>query len=619
MNQTESYLKGLIKYEMVSQIRALAPPSVEKEQIPSIIYCHNFEKAIEKRDRTMERYNQKVSAQKDKVAALDEEIARLTREINKRKGSFLGDMMGQTLRGTKPGIFDNAEEHNKKAAKYNAILEVVRRLQDQLERAVDRHNDAVEKHNEALAEATEKLEDLTAEALLVIDDDMVAAMDKTNKIAQKLSSSQNSAELLVAVEICFLQLKLSPILEDHIEGNAQRKDFKDRVADAVKLLADLCASQNVQDHKADLFRRTTHLIAKNRQLNAEIVKAISSIDSRALDQRAQTLRNLFAEKFNTNFEYKHLIDPAELDDMVITIEKVIKDLNGHIARVKTATESARPLAESAGATQDAITTMFAEMKSNHTGMANEILHDTHFACEMLNKMVIDEFYPRDLKPAVVRLREAIATSVGEEELDAIVVANDDRYFLKRTEAAISKADLSRVKVELAKVDSHLNNIAGLIAESKTSIEHVGEVPREQAESFRAKAFTTYILACLPWIGIGFALSLLSRVKSFEAAFKSSNEIYRQLGSDILQKNHTMRKVMLVLGVVLGLGGIVVFLAVGVSENVVVNIVVPGSVLALFLGTSAVLGGVEKQIKEYEALSESGSLIPEDEKALAQGA
>ena len=618
MNQTESHLKGLIKYETVSQIRALAPPSLMKEQIPSIIYCHNFEKAIEKRDRTMERYNQKVSAQKDKVAALDEEIAGLTREIKKRTdGSFLGDMMGKTLRGTKPGMFDNAEEHNKKAAKYNAILDLVRRLEDQLERAVDRRNDAVEKHNEALEEANEKLEDLTAEAVLVIDDDMVAVMDKANKIAQKLSSSQNSAELLVAVEICFLQLKLSPILEDHIEGNAQRKDFKDRVADVVKLLADLCASHNVQNHKADLFRRNTHLIAKNRQLNAEIVKAISSIDSRALDQRAQTLRKLFAEKFNTNFEYKHLIDPAALDDMVITIEKVINDLNGHIARVKTATESARPIAESVSATQEAITTMFAEMKSNHTGMANEILHDTHFACEMLNETVIDEFYPRDLKPAVVGLRVAIATSVGEEELDAIVAANDDRYFLKRTEAAISKADLSRVKVELAKVDSHLRNIAGLIAEAKTNIDQVGEVPREQAESFRAKAFTTYILACLPWIGIGFALSLLSRVKSFEAAFRSSNEIYRRLGSDILEKNHTMRKVILVLGAVLGLGGIVVFLAVGVSENVVVNIVVPGSVLALCLGTSAVFGSVEKQIKEYEALS--GALIPENEKALAQGA
>ncbi|HKO44456.1 MAG TPA: hypothetical protein VJU84_14355 [Pyrinomonadaceae bacterium] len=618
MNQTEVHLKGLIRYATVSQIRALAPPSIEKEKIPSVIYCHHFEKAIEKRDRTMERYNQKVSAQKDKIAGLDAEIDNLRSEIRKRTdGSFLGDLMGQTLRGTKPGIFDNAEEHNKKAAKYNAILEVVRRLEDQLERAVDRRNDAVEKHNEAVEEANEKLEELTTEALVVIDDDMVAVMDKTNKIAQKLSNSQNSAELFVAAEICFLQLKLGPILEDYIEGNTQRQDFKARSAEVVKVFADLCASPQLRNYQADLFRRNAHLITKNRQLNGVILQSISSIESSYLDKPAQTLRQIFAEKFNTSFEYKHLIDPAELDEMVIRIRKVINDLNGHIARVKAAAEAARPAAERARVTQEEISAMFGEMKSNHASIANEILHETHFACEMLNETVIDDFYHRDLKPAVVGLREDIARSVGEDEMNALVGANEDLYFLNRAEAAINNANLSRVRVELDKVDSHLRDISGWIAGAEADIEHIREVPREQAEYFRARAFTTYILACVPWLGIGFALSLLSRVKSFEAAFRSNNEIYRQLASDILQKNSTMKKVSLVLGGILGLGGIVLFVVLGVSVSMVIDIVVPGSLLALYLGTSAVFGRVEKQIKEYESLS--GTRIVDNEKALAQGA
>jgi hypothetical protein len=297
MQQTEAHLKDLIMYEAVSQMRAAALPNIEKAQIPSVIHCPNFEKAVEKRDRTMERYNQKVSAQREKVVALEGEIAHLTKEIKKRTdGSFLGDIMGKTLTGTKPGIFDNAEEHNKKAAKYNAILEVVRRLQDQRERATDRYNDAAEKHNEAVEEAREKLEELTAEAMVVIDDDMVAVMDRTNKIALKLSSSQDSADLLTAVEICFLQLKLSIILEDHIEGNIQRRDFKERQAEVNKLLADLCSSSHVRNHKADLFRRNIDLVAKNRQLHGEVLEAISSIEASSLDKPAETLRQLFAEQ-----------------------------------------------------------------------------------------------------------------------------------------------------------------------------------------------------------------------------------------------------------------------------------------------------------------------------------
>lgn len=617
MNRTEAHLKDLIIYETVSQIRAVAPPSIEKERIPSVIHCHNFEKAIEKRDRTMERYNQKVSTQKEKVAGLEGELAHLTSEIKKRThGSFLGDMMGQTLTGTKPGIFDNAEEHNKKAAKYNAILEVVRRLEDQRERVVDKYKDAVEKHNEAIEEAKEKFDELTAEALLVIDDDMVAVMDKTNKIALKLSSSQNSEELLTAVEICFLQLKLSPILEDHIEGNTQRRDFKDRVAEVNSLLADLCASGDVRNHKADLFRRNTHLITKNRQLHGEVIQAISSIDGNSLDSPAQTLRQLLAQQFNTSFEYKHLIDPSELNDMVTKIRRVIEDLKGHITKVKTAAEIAKAPAQRGVATHQAITALLAEMKTNHAGLANEILHDTHFACEMLNETVIDDFYHRDLKPAVVALREDIARNVGEEELDALVAADDDRYFIKKTESAINKANLQRLQAELNKVDSYLRNLSGLISGAEADINQIGEVPREQAESFRAKAFTTYTLACLPWIGIGFALSLLSKIKSFEAAFKSSNEIYRQLGSDIIQKNASMKKVSLILGGILGLGGIILFFALGISDNVALKIAVPGTALALYLGTTAVFGSVEKQIREYETLS--GAASPEKEKAYAHG-
>src|SRR5262249_17061604 len=159
----------------------------------TFIYCHNFQRALEKRDRTMERYNQKVSSQRQKVEELEAEISNLTREIKKRTdGSLVGNLMGKTLSSNKPGWFDNAEEHNKKAAKYNAILEVVRRLEDQRERVLYRRDDAVEKHNEAVEEAKEKLEELTAEALVMIDDDMVAVMDKTNKIASKLASSPSA-------------------------------------------------------------------------------------------------------------------------------------------------------------------------------------------------------------------------------------------------------------------------------------------------------------------------------------------------------------------------------------------------------------------------------------------
>src|SRR5258707_6542863 len=116
MKETEDQLNDLIVYEAVSGIRALAPPTLEKSHIPSLIHCHLFDKAVEKRDRLMERYTQKVNTQKEKVAGLESEIAHLAKEIKKRTdGSFLGDMMGRTFNGDKARIFCNSQKANQKS------------------------------------------------------------------------------------------------------------------------------------------------------------------------------------------------------------------------------------------------------------------------------------------------------------------------------------------------------------------------------------------------------------------------------------------------------------------------------------------------------------------------
>lgn len=264
--------------------------------------------------------------------------------------------------------------------------------------------------------------------------------------------------------------------------------------------------------------------------------------------------------------------------------------------------------------QRVIVETLREMKSKCAEMANEVLTDTHFACELLNENVIDDFLHRDVKPSVMELREHVRQSVRPEEFEALMFANDDQYFTSRTEVAIQRADLMRLKVELDKVQSYLKTLADLITRAEADIDHIGEVPREQAESFRAKAFTTYLLCCLPWVGLGFALSLLSRIKSFEAAFKSTNGIYRQLSCDILEKNATMKTASVILAGVLGLGGITLFFALGISDSLVVKLGVPGSAAALYLATMLVFGSVEGQIREYEPVS--GPLPSESEGAFA---
>lgn len=66
----------------------------------------------------------------------------------------------------------------------------------------------------------------------------------------------------------------------------------------------------------------------------------------------------------------------------------------------------------------------------------------------------------------------------------------------------------------------------------------------------------------------------------------------------------MRTVNLVLGLVLGLGGIVVFPYLGVSPEAIVNIGVPGAVLVLYLITWAILSSAGKKLQSYMGVSKT---------------
>jgi hypothetical protein len=608
MKRTVEEVGSLVNYERLNQIKVLAPPTLTKADIPGLITCQNFEKATRRIEQTMERYNQKVSALKEKVAGLDAEIGQLTKEIkNRTEGSFVGHMMGQTLSGTKPGMFDSAEEHNKKAAKYNAILDLVRRLEDQRQKVIDKREDAVEKHNEAVEEASQKLEELKNEALTVIDDDIVAVLDKCTKVCERLSNTPNSQDWLAALEVAFIELKLYQVLEVHIDGNAQRKECKERVGEIRELFGKLCVSEHAVNHVADLFRRNIYLITRNAELYGQVRNVLGGIDQGALDAQARSLGQVFNETFNTSFDYEGKVDPAEVDAIIGKINDSIAAMKRNIAKATGLAASTKPLAEAATNADQGARALFGTMKSNLDGMSNELLTPGHFACEMVDEAVIDDFYHRDLRPSVVALRQQLIAEIKEEQLDALLAADQDRYSIAKAEAAIQQAKLARLQAEREKVDGHVRKLTGMIAELESHIGKAEDVPQANADGFRADSSTKYILACIPFIGVFVAFGILGKIKSFEAAFTSTNRIYRDLAAEIFAKNAQMMTVSLVLAGVVGVGGMIVFFALHVSEAAAVNAGVPGVALAAYLGTWALMSQAGKQLQSFmDASTEASS-------------
>ena len=602
MKRTLEEVGSLIDYEHINQITVLALPTLTKEGIPGLISCQNYEKAKRKLEQTMERYNRKVSDCKDKLQNLKAQIDDLTTEIGYNTGDIsrpgLARLTGDTLQSTKPGVFDNAEQHNKHAAKYNAILDLVRRLQDKKAALIDKHNDAVEKHNEAVEEASQKLEELKNEALTVIDDDIVAVLDKCTKVAERLSNTPNSEDWLAALEVAFIELKLYHILEGHIDGNSQRKECKERVNEVGGLFGKLCVSEHVSNHVSDLFRRNIYLIAKNAELCSQVRSVLAGVDQSALDAQVRSLGQVFSETFNTQFDYEGTVDPSAVDAIINKIKDSIATIKRNIAKTTELAASTKPLADAATNADQGARALFATMKSDLEGMSTELLTPGHFACEMVNEAVIDDFYHRDLRPGVVTLRQQLVAAIKEEQLDALLAADQDRYSMAKAETAIQQAKLSRLQAERDKVDAHARKLTGMIAELESHIGKAENVPQANADGFRADCSTKYMLACIPFIGVFVAFGILGKIKSFEAAFKSTNRVYRELAAEILAKNAQMMTVSLVLAGVVGVGGMIVFFALHVGADATVNAGVPGVALAAYLGTWALMSQAGKQLQSF---------------------
>src|SRR5260221_5277171 len=190
MEKTQEVLSGLVAYEILSPIRALTPPTIEKIAITKLIKSANFEKASSKFDQKMERVKKKISAIEQDISAQKEIMARAKRETTH--------------------YFGGPKEASD-IAKHNDWVDPGRI-------AADKHNELIDRYNEANEEAKEQLEELEREALLVIDDDIVAVLQKVGQAAHKLANSANASDDLAAIEVCFLGMKIYSFFVDHIDG-----------------------------------------------------------------------------------------------------------------------------------------------------------------------------------------------------------------------------------------------------------------------------------------------------------------------------------------------------------------------------------------------------------------
>ena len=574
-------IKELLDYEALSGIHPLKIPKIEKKDIPDFIKCPKYEKALNSLNQKMERYQSKVDKCDDDIKQMNANIEQMERELKKWKGDTSTFMLDRT-------DVKAVEKQNHAVKMYNGYL-------DKISVAQEKINDLIDKKSEAIEEAEEKLQELTAEAMLVIDDDIVEVLDRCGQIVNKLENSQSTNDFLLAIDLCLIKMKIFAMFEDFIEGNSQRKDCRNRINEVNPIFTNLCAKEEVMKYLVDMYQRNQGLIQKNADLCQQVEQALKSVDQDKLAKLTQPIDAVLTEKINTSFEYKDIIDPTELDAVIVQIKKTIEALNKNIVKVNEAVTAASDFAKTGVSADQQATTILTSMKSNIDSMKNEIISNDHFTVIMLDEGVIDEFYHKDIKPAITALRKHLIGSIGEKELDNLLKNDQDRFSVEKADNAIKQSNLTRLQVAVDKVPSHVNKTKDLISTAERDIQEAEKVPKQKADSLRAELNSKYIQACLPIICMFAAIGIIGRIKAYESAFRSSNQIYKDLVNILLEKNSKINKAVMIIGAIFGIGGVAVFFLLNLG-SVLLGII--GIAFLFFVVTVLILSTVGKRLQSF---------------------
>jgi len=579
----QAQLGQLMDYGKLRAIHLLKLPKIEKHDIPSFIKCPKYEKAQAKLKQKMERYEGKVDRCDEAIQNSKDNIEAMIRkrdQLNPGRGTFVNTSDAQAV------------------ARYNDRLDQTRKMQDKIDDAVEKHDDLIDRRTEAVEEAQEALQELTLEALQVIDEDIVEVLDRCTEIVDRLVSGENTSDLIEAIDLCLIIFRIHAMFEDLIENNAARKDCRTRIVEVNQKFAKLCANEQTKNYLVDMYQRNQDLVKKNVDILHQVNQVLGSVEQKRLSDLTQPVDVALTEKINTSFQYKDIVDPAQLDAVIVEINKTITALKQNIAKANEAVKIASDFAKTGVGADQQAKTLLSSMKSNVDAMKNEIVSQSHFTVQLMDEAIIEDFFEKDVRSAVIALRLHLVGVIGEAELNNLVKGDQDRFSLGKAENAIQKANLLRLQEALNKIPAHIKKTNDLITTAESDIREAGKVPQQKADALKTELGGKYIQVCLPLIGLFASGGILGRIKTFEPAFRSTNQIYQQLANALLEKNKKMTTIAMIIGAILGLGGMGVFFGLNLGNSVAVNVGVPGTVLVLYGITVLVLNTVGKRLRSF---------------------
>jgi hypothetical protein len=486
--------------------------------------------------RTKQRIN-------DFIARCDQTLAGLQSRVKQTESEFSSLVAKAKTEdpGSGPsGFFVNNKDpnsvarHNEKVDRYNAQLELHRRIVDQANRAKERYEDAISKFKEKEADLEEQIREKLEDLKPALDQDILTLLGKMQQLAY--DNIRNKSNFFEGFLLSYLAKKAYVFLYDRIDNTTEQRaatDIFKKLDDEI----DTIISSNGAYVKEGLLQ-TAKFLRNCHQTNASLQKSIQDnlqhLPYQLCKETQREIQSLLILPINIAFEYKHIIDPTELARVEEKVQTSKRELEKNVKTIDAFASRFDPTFAEIASIRDFAVSEFVKMKENKAGVLDPVGKDIFFTLSIFEEED-QERYLKKHKQWLQAAQNEIEKTINVD-LTGLVRVIIGTELLTRTTKEILDADQALLffsnKEKLAsKKQQLLNGINSL----DSILQKINELPREKSEGFTKKMSLWLNLSLLPLGNIGVLFPIIAMIKEYLPALTSRNASYCALKQAHIKK------------------------------------------------------------------------------------
>lgn len=480
-------------------------------------------------ERTKRRVNDFIARCEQTLSGLRQRVEQVKAELD-----ALAARAAATQPGGGPSSFfvdrsnpNSVARYNEKVDKYNAQLELHRRIVDQTNRTKERYEDATAKLEDKKTELEEQVREKLEELKPALDQDILTLLGKLQQLAY--DDLHNKGNLFAGFLLSYVTKRAYVFLYDRIQDTVEQRAATDIFNKLNAEFNTIMAASTEQVGNG--LRQTAQFLLSCYQSNAALLKSIEdslqTLPYQQCKDAVAEIQRLLSLAIDTSFEYGHIIDPAALAKVESEVRARKTLFSQQVQSIDRCSAKLEPVFSAIAAIQSSADSVLAKMNSYKTTVFDPAGKDVLFALSVLEEENQDR-YLKQHKPWLQSMQKEIEQSLAAPLNDLAKNVIDTALLTKTAKDRLAADEALRFysfKSRLAQMKARLLDS---IKTLDSTLQLIDELPRQKSREFAKKMSLWLNLSLLP-IGNLFGLvAILGMIKKFLPAFMSSNTTYAAL-------------------------------------------------------------------------------------------